>query len=77
MGYMNFSSPKSTSDSDTVRARIDPLAKEQWDVWCARVNITPSQGLRWLITMHLADPSKHWEYLAAQDKEADRGDTCP
>ena len=67
-----------------VRARIDPLTKEQWDEWCTRVNITPSQGLRWLISMHLADPSKLWEYLAQQDKPEDKtesddakGVACP
>lgn len=68
-----------------VRARIDPLTKEQWDEWCTRVNITPSQGLRWLINMHLADPTKLWEYLAQQDKienkientDDSKGATCP
>lgn len=74
---MQNSPPKANSDSDMVRARIDPLTKEQWDEWCTRVNITPSQGLRWLISMHLADPGKLWAYLALQDKQdAEKGTQC-
>lgn len=60
---------KTTPETDcTVRARVEQQTKEQWEAWCDRVNITPSQALRWLITMHLSDPSKVWDWLAAQDK---------
>jgi len=59
---------KHSFDSDTVRARVDPAIKEQWEEWCVKVNITPSQGLRWLLIMHLQDPSKIWEFLSKQDK---------
>ena len=70
---------KTNTETDgMVRARVDTALKEQWEAWCARANITPSQGLRWIISMHLSDPSKLWEYLAAQDKKdtvADKTDS--
>lgn len=56
------------SSEEMVRARVDAALKKQWEDWCARVNVTPSQALRWLIHMHLADPSKLWNYLAQQDQ---------
>ncbi len=63
------SAPTKTSDSDMVRARVDQTLKEQWEQWCVRANVTPSQVLRWLIQMHLHSPHKLWEFLAVQTEK--------
>lgn len=60
-------STKATRD-DTIRTRMEPAVKEQWDLWCAGKSLTPSQVLRWLISMHLDQPERLWSWLAEQDK---------
>lgn len=55
---------------DTIRTRIDPVVKEQWESWCVKKSLNPSQGLRWLIAMHLDQPEKLWTWLAEQETKA-------
>jgi hypothetical protein len=59
-----------TQGDDTIRTRIDPVVKEQWDTWCTNTALSQSQGLRWLIAMHLDQPDKLWTWLAEQNKKA-------
>lgn len=59
-----------TDEGATVRARVDTTLNAQWEEWCARANITPSQALRWLLQMHLKNPTRLWDFLREQEQHA-------
>jgi hypothetical protein len=73
---MKPETPLATDDNSMVRARVDAALKEQWEGWCKKTNITPSQALRWLLQMHLKDPSKLWAFLQEleRDQSSQEGD---